>query len=70
MGSTLTTPDREVYRITAKPHLVTQLVHNRLIYLARLATPGGHLEAVLRSIPEWQQTVAQDLSLLHRTSPK
>eukprot|EP00969_Alexandrium_andersonii_P036810 1613450-Alexandrium_andersonii.AAC.1 len=45
MGSTLTTPDREIYSRTAKPHLVTQLAHNRLIYLARLVTPGGHLEA-------------------------
>eukprot|EP00969_Alexandrium_andersonii_P158977 7023581-Alexandrium_andersonii.AAC.1 len=45
MGPTLATPDREIYHGTAKPHLATQLVHNRLIYLARLAAPGGHLEA-------------------------
>eukprot|EP00969_Alexandrium_andersonii_P258634 11435494-Alexandrium_andersonii.AAC.1 len=70
MGSTLTTPDKEIYSRTAKPHLVTQLVHNRLIYLAKLASPGGHLEAVLQDNPEWQQMVAQDLSLLHCTSPK
>eukprot|EP00969_Alexandrium_andersonii_P047403 2079656-Alexandrium_andersonii.AAC.1 len=61
MGSTLTTSDREIYRTTAKPHLVTQLVHNRLIDLARLASPGGHLEAVLQDVPEWQQMVTQDL---------
>eukprot|EP00969_Alexandrium_andersonii_P039989 1752643-Alexandrium_andersonii.AAC.1 len=69
-GSTLTTPDSEIYRTAAKPRIVTQVLHNRLLYLARLITPGRRLEAVLQGVPEWQRMVAQDLALLHRTSPK
>eukprot|EP00969_Alexandrium_andersonii_P092656 4090145-Alexandrium_andersonii.AAC.1 len=50
-GSTLTMSDKDIYKVTARPHLVTQLVHNRLLYLARLVTPGRHLEAVLQGLP-------------------
>eukprot|EP00969_Alexandrium_andersonii_P360064 15454566-Alexandrium_andersonii.AAC.1 len=63
--------DCQVLEATGAQHVETRLWKSRLTYLARMtAHAGPTLNAVVQATPCLRQQVVDDLSTLHRLTPK